>query len=346
MKATDRIGVRLIVIFVTITTILVTLFGAFSYVSSKRLMEQQLNDQVRRAVGRLQIGLPAPIWNFDSKQLDALLDAEMGDPSIAAIVVLNTKKVFVAGRIQTEDGTATRATADSKASGDKVAEEFKFDDAGQLKAVGTVEVYLSRAQIDRALRNEVIQIVIQALILNLALIATMVIGLRAVVLRSLNRVRTALETISSGDADLTRRLAITRHDEIGEVARFFNIFVERLQVIIQQVRESTDALGHATHEIASGNMDLSSRTERQASSLQETAASMEELTTTVQKNTDNAHQANQMAAAASNVAAQGGAVVSQVILTMGSINASSKKIVDIISVIDGIAFQTNILALR
>ena len=346
MKTTDRIDVRLIVIFVSITTILVTLFGAFSYVSSKRLMEQQLNDQIRRAVGRLQIGLPAPIWNFDAKQLDALLDAEMGDPSIAAILVQNTKKVFVAGRIQTEDGTAARATADTKASGDKVAEEFKFDDAGQLKAVGTVEVYLSRAQIDRALRNEIIQIVIQALVLNLALIATMVIGLRAVVLRSLNRVRSALETISTGDADLTRRLAITRQDEIGEVSRFFNTFVERLQLIIQQVRESTDALGHATHEIASGNMDLSSRTERQASSLQETAASMEELTATVQKNTDNAHQANQMAAAASHVAAQGGEVVSQVILTMGSINDSSKKIVDIISVIDGIAFQTNILALN
>jgi methyl-accepting chemotaxis protein len=187
---------------------------------------------------------------------------------------------------------------------------------------------------------------LQVVVLNVALVIAVVVGLKAVVMASLTRVRTALEVISSGDADLTRRLEVRRHDEVGEVARLFNVFVERLQKIILQVRESTDALANATSEIASGNMDLSSRTERQASSLEETAASMEELTTTVKRNTDNARQANQMASAASSVAAKGGAVVSQVIDTMGSINESSKKIVDIIAVIDGIAFQTNILALN
>lgn len=346
MKVTDRISVRLIVIFVSITTLLVSLFGVFSYVSSKRTMEQQLNEQVRRAVSRLQIGLPAPIWNFDAKQLDTLLDAEMGDPSIAAIIVQNAKKAFAAGRVRDENGKMVAAKADSAPKGDKVAEEFKFDDSGQMKTVGTVEVYMSRDEMERALRAEVIQVIAQVLVLNLALVAALVVGLNTVLMRSLNRIRSALETISSGDADLTRRLTVHREDEIGEVARLFNVFVERLQKIIRQVRQSTDTLGHATSEIASGNMDLSSRTERQASSLEETAASMEELTSTVKRNTDNARQANQMAVAASDVAAKGGAVVSQVISTMGSINESSKKIVDIIAVIDGIAFQTNILALN
>ncbi len=346
MKVSDRISVRLIVIFVSITTLLVSLFGVFSYVSSKRAMEQQLDEQVRRAVSRLQIGLPAPIWNFDAKQLDTLLDAEMGDPSIAAIIVQNAKKAFAAGRVRDENGKMVTAKADSALKGDKVAEEFKFDDSGQLKTVGTVEVYMSRDQIERALRAEVVQVIAQVLVLNVALVAALVIGLNTVLMRSLNRIRSALETISSGDADLTRRLTVHREDEIGEVARLFNVFVERLQKIIRQVGQSTESLGHATSEIASGNMDLSSRTERQASSLEETAASMEELTSTVKRNTDNARQANQMAVAASDVAAKGGAVVSQVISTMGSINESSKKIVDIIAVIDGIAFQTNILALN
>lgn len=346
MKVSDRISVRLIVIFVSVTTMLVSLFGVFSYVSSKRSMEQQLDEQIRRAVSRLQIGLPAPIWNFDAKQLDTLLDAEMGDPSIAAIMVQNAKKTFAAGRVRDESGKMVAAKADSTPKGDKVAEEFKFDDSGQMKTVGTVEVYMSRDQMERALRSEVIQVVVQVLVLNLALVAALVVGLNTVLMSSLNRIRSALETISSGDADLTRRLTVHRDDEIGEVARLFNVFVERLQNIIRQVRLSTDTLGHATSEIASGNMDLSSRTERQASSLEETAASMEELTSTVKRNTDNARQANQMAAAASDVAAKGGAVVSQVINTMGSINESSKKIVDIIAVIDGIAFQTNILALN
>ncbi|MDL2354784.1 MAG: methyl-accepting chemotaxis protein, partial [Pseudomonadota bacterium] len=121
---------------------------------------------------------------------------------------------------------------------------------------------------------------------------------------------------------------------------------DALAKIVGQVRASTDLIATASAEIAAGNLDLSSRTEQQASSLEETAASMEELTSTVRQNADNARQANQLAASASDVASKGGAVVARVVDTMASINDSSKKIVDIISVIDGIAFQTNILALN
>ncbi len=116
--------------------------------------------------------------------------------------------------------------------------------------------------------------------------------------------------------------------------------------IVGQVRVGTDSIANASGEIAAGNLDLSTRTEQQASSLEKTASSMEELTATVKQNADNARQANQLAASASEVARKGGTVVSQVVETMGSINESAKKIVDIISVIDSIAFQTNILALN
>ena len=121
---------------------------------------------------------------------------------------------------------------------------------------------------------------------------------------------------------------------------------DSLVKIVSQVRTGTDAIATASSQIAAGNLDLSSRTEQQASSLEETASSMEELTSTVKQNADNARQANQLAVSASEVAVKGGAVVSEVVDTMSSINASSKKIVDIIGVIDGIAFQTNILALN
>ncbi|MFC6520047.1 methyl-accepting chemotaxis protein [Undibacterium arcticum] len=116
--------------------------------------------------------------------------------------------------------------------------------------------------------------------------------------------------------------------------------------IVGQVRVGTDTIATASSEIATGNLDLSSRTEQQAGSLEKTTSSMKELTTTVRQNADNAREANQLAASASEVARQGGVVVAQVVDTMGSINESAKKIVDIISVIDGIAFQTNILALN
>jgi methyl-accepting chemotaxis protein len=152
------------------------------------------------------------------------------------------------------------------------------------------------------------------------------------------------ETVSAGD--LTSDIVIDSNDETGKLMAALKAMNDSLVGIVGQVRSGTDTISTASSEIASGNMDLSSRTEEQASSLEETASSMEELTSTVKFNAENARQANQLAIAASQVATKGGTVVSEVVATMGSINESSRKIVDIISVIDGIAFQTNILALN
>jgi len=146
--------------------------------------------------------------------------------------------------------------------------------------------------------------------------------------------------------DLTQTVDKAFAGIFGQLKNDANGTVAQLARTIRNVAEATDAINIAANEIANGNTDLSQRTEEQASSLEETASSMEELTATVKQNADNARQANQLAATASEVALKGGSVVSQVVATMGSITDSSKKIVDIISVIDGIAFQTNILALN
>jgi methyl-accepting chemotaxis protein len=146
--------------------------------------------------------------------------------------------------------------------------------------------------------------------------------------------------------DLTSRIETTRQDETGQLLLALKEMNASLSTIVGEVRLGTGTIATASSEIASGNQDLSSRTEAQASALEETASSMIELTTTVRQNSDNARQADALAQSASAVALRGGSVVSQVVDTMESINASSKKIVDIIGVIDGIAFQTNILALN
>ncbi|MGV7209629.1 methyl-accepting chemotaxis protein [Oxalobacteraceae bacterium A2-2] len=148
------------------------------------------------------------------------------------------------------------------------------------------------------------------------------------------------------DGDLNRNIEVSSACETGQLMQALKDMTHNLQRLVAQVRIGTDTIATASGEIASGNQDLSSRTEQQASSLEETASSMEELTSTVKQNADNARQANQLAASASAVAVRGGDVVGQVVGTMASINDSSHKIVDIISVIDGIAFQTNILALN
>jgi methyl-accepting chemotaxis protein len=152
------------------------------------------------------------------------------------------------------------------------------------------------------------------------------------------------ETVASGD--LSSTVEVTSRDEMGQLMQALKHMNDSLQKIVGEVREGTDAIATASGEIASGNLDLSARTEQQASALEETASSMEELTSTVKQNADNARQANVLAGSASDVAVQGGQVVSRVVDTMGEINASARKIVDIIGVIDGIAFQTNILALN
>ena len=148
------------------------------------------------------------------------------------------------------------------------------------------------------------------------------------------------------DGDLTQAIEVHSRDEAGQLMAALQTMNGRLQQIVGEVRVSTDTISTASSEIASGNLDLSARTESQAGSLEETASAMEELTSTVKQNADNARQANQLAASASQIAQEGGNVVGRVVVTMNTINDSSKKIVDIISVIDGIAFQTNILALN
>ena len=162
--------------------------------------------------------------------------------------------------------------------------------------------------------------------------------------RPLQRAVEIARTVAAGD--LSQKVEVTSRDETGQLMLALQEMTASLVGIVNDVRHGTDSIAVSSREIAAGNLDLSSRTEQQAGSLEETASAMEELTSTVKQNADNARQANQLALTASSVASEGGQVVDRVVDTMGAIDASSRKIVDIISVIDGIAFQTNILALN
>jgi methyl-accepting chemotaxis protein-1 (serine sensor receptor) len=180
----------------------------------------------------------------------------------------------------------------------------------------------------------------------LGLLLALVIGYRLVraITGPLDEAVRIASAVASGD--LTQRIAAGANDETGKLMQALKRMNDSLKDIVTQVRAGTDTIVTASGQIASGNMDLSSRTEQQASSLEETASSMEELNSTVRQNEDNARAANQLAVAASAVAARGGQVVSEVVQTMGAINGASRRIADIIGVIDGIACQTNILALN
>ena len=162
--------------------------------------------------------------------------------------------------------------------------------------------------------------------------------------RPLGQALTQARAVASGD--LTGRVPVQGQDEVAGLLHALQEMQDRLSTLVSQVRSGVDSMGTASQEIAKGNADLSQRTEQTASSLQQTASSMEQLTGTVRQTADSARTANQLASSASTVAQRGGEVVAQVVSTMDDINASSKKIADIIGTIDGIAFQTNLLALN
>jgi methyl-accepting chemotaxis protein-1 (serine sensor receptor) len=275
---------------------------------------------------------------------------------------------------------ATAATADEKALSDKFAADQKaFLDKALLPAIaasrggnvlrvteivnGPMEELIrpvragATALIDLQLREakkafEISQIrfsnvrnlSIGAVVFGVLLAGFMAFWLINLIARPLHEAVRIAKGVAAGD--LTQRIAVDSTNETGQLLQALKDMNDSLSNTVRTVRRGTETITVASGEIASGNADLSSRTESQAGSLEETASSMEELTSTVRQNADNARQANQLVVNASEVAVKGGAVVGQVVSTMGSIKDSSRKIVDIIGVIDGIAFQTNILALN
>ncbi len=218
-----------------------------------------------------------------------------------------------------------------------------------LQKISGSEIYLALV-IDKKNALEALdQLLIMSIVVLLVMLAILLplsTWLVGRMLSGLRRVRDAMSEIAQGGGDLSRHIDVDGQDEVAQTAHAFNQFLEQLRVMVVDVRSATDSIAIGASEIASGNMDLSGRTEQQASSLEQTSASMEELTAAVKNNAANAREANKMALNASGVATQGGEVVGRVVDTMQGITDSSRKIVDIISVIEGIAFQTNILALN
>ena len=200
-------------------------------------------------------------------------------------------------------------------------------------------VAVSDATVDR---QEMIIMVLAALAVALAVVVAW--RITRSITEPLKEAVSVASAVAAGD--LTQRVETNRKDELGELITALGAMKTSLVNTVGQVRAATDSINTASLEIASGNQDLSARTEQAASNLEETAASMEQLTSTVRQSADAARQANQLASSAAEIAARGGQVVGQVVTTMDEINHSSKKISDIIGVIDGIAFQTNILALN
>jgi methyl-accepting chemotaxis protein len=294
-----------------------------------------------------------PMWQADMdktseistasrKRLIELIDSEQGKKLITEIdarrEAYRTPRAAVLKRRQAGEDVTAILERELKPLADNYSESIhKLEEFQQKRYDASLEQAEENASQGRL-------ILIVGSVLALLLGAAAAVVLTRSITGPLRQAARSARFIADGD--LTQPIESVGRDEAAELLQALKAMQDNLVGIVGNVRSGTDTIATASSQIAAGNHDLSSRTEQQASSLEETAASMEELTSTVKQNADNARQANQLAVSASGVAVKGGSVVADVVGTMGAINASSRKIVDIIGVIDGIAFQTNILALN
>jgi len=378
MKINDlKIGVRLGGAFAAVLALMVFMLGSAmwqlnSITEAKRMMAEtaskaKLAQEWRQGivtnsvatVAKFKTAVPEDLAYYDEgmkiisvragelqKTLEASISSEDGKALLAGVAEQRSKYSALRDqgfKMKTElgvDSPELKAFLDSKVLPEMrnyitTVEKFStFQENLFQEANGRIDIISTAAQ-----RTLVILGVI-------AMLASAAFGwlLTRSITVPLGRAVGLAQRVASGD--LTAKIQVDSRDEVGDLTAALKAMNENLLKTVTEVRAGTETIVTASQEIASGNLDLSSRTEEQASSLEETASSMEELTSTVRQNADNARQANVLAKNASEIATRGGAVVSQVVNTMASINESSKKIADIIGVIDGIAFQTNILALN
>ncbi|HJV00567.1 MAG TPA: methyl-accepting chemotaxis protein [Burkholderiaceae bacterium] len=281
--------------------------------------------------------------NAIQKQLEPMLDSP--EEKVLLEAVANVRKNYAATRdavfkLKKTDQEATRQLVDTKLEGQFAAY------LSNVEKIGAYEAEVGRtlaAQVQQQYRDG--QRFLLALMAGGLMLGSWFAYLIATsITRPLHKAVQVAQTVAAGN--LNSKIDVRSADETGMLLQALKDMNASLVNIVGQVRQGTETIATASSQIASGNLDLSARTEQQASSLQQTASSMEQLTATVKQNGDSSRQAHTLALSASEVAVKGGTVVEEVVDTMGMINASARKIVDIIAVIDGIAFQTNILALN
>src|SRR5262245_57985238 len=308
-------------------------FSAASAYLGARSQEAEMLGQLEQEAGRLAELLARDSANalfiFQYGMLEATVRAFSNDPAVRMIEIKDKSgKVVIASGAQERRGL-TVATREVKSGG---------------QVIGSVTVGLSAEPVERAVRAAWGRLAIREVIGLVLLFAVLAFLIRSVVARPLAQMVVLLQDIAEGN--LTRRLEVTSRDEVGELARWFNVSLGRVHEIIGEVRQAASHAATASAQLSGAAAQLSTGAQEQASSLEETAASLEEITGTVKQNADSARQASRLALASRETAEKGGQVVTAAVSAMQGINNASKKIGDIVTLIDELAFQTNLLALN
>jgi len=299
-----------------------------------RSQEEEMLGQMEQEAGRLAELLARDsahaLFIFQYGMLEAIVRAFGNDPAVRLIEIKDKsgKVVIASGGTQERRGLMV-ATREVKSGG---------------QVIGSVTLGLSAEPVERAVRAAWRRLAIREVIGLVLLLAVLAFLIRRVVARPLAQMVGLLQEIAEGN--LTKRLEVTNRDEVGELARWFNVSQDRVHEILREVRQAASHTATASAQLSAAATQLSTGAQEQASSLEETAASLEEITGTVKQNADSAHQASQLALASRETAEEGGQVVTAAVTAMHDINNASRKIADILTLIDELAFQTNLLALN
>ena len=353
------ISKRLNIVFVSVVTVVLVGSGALNYFTAKGDLDQRRQEQSAALTTRLKLGVPAMVWNFDQRQLAMTLEAEMMDQDIIGILIKNKDDV-TAGRLRDTEGKLRPAVKEDKLTGAVQTFTLDFIEGDNTKQVGELEFAISSARADAALLDLIIKIIAQIVVLNAILIFTLSMSLRRMVFKPLDRIRIALQEIASGKADLTKRLDVGERNEIGDVAHWFNTFVEQLQRIVRHVVESTQGLAEAEKIMSIGIEQSAQRANEQSEIITSMAAAMEQMTVGISHVSDQSSEVRVASEQSSVLARSGSVAVTELISEIRQISESvnhssetieelgreSEKISKVANVIKEIADQTNLLALN
>jgi len=338
--------------------VLLVLFGIYNQVQTRSTLKIGLDKQIEASVYRLEQSLPSTLWNFETEQLQSIVLSEVSAQEVRGIFVFDKSKLIF-GRMMNAEGEITESELPKDIDSKKEVTLF-FDDEGTKNDVGRLVVLVDESAIDNLLSESLMRTIIQIVLMVVLLVAVSTILLKKIVIAPLEELGQALSDISQGEGDLTKRLAVTADNEIGSLAGDFNVFVDKIQLLVQQVVGSMTSMSELIQDLVDVAQTTSAGVQAQGQETEQVAAAINEMSATSQDVSKNAGGAAASASSADKEALEAKSVVAMTIDSIGllaneiengvqvinDLGIDVDNITSMVGVIQGIAEQTNLLALN
>lgn len=347
MTLMKSISFKLIMAALVTVTLLVVIFGVYDYVAQSERLRHKQDTQLTLVASRLQLSLPSAVWNYEESQMTRILDSEQQSEDVSFLSFHNDKGEQIA-----------KSKGDVSGKIKEIKLQYIEDDTPI--DIGSVKIYVDDTSIKEELSSLAFRAILKGLLLDIFLVTALSILFSRVITRPLTQVANALENIASGEGDLTRRLNVSRDDEIGQVSISFNLFVEKIQTLVQSIQVSVDDVFRAARNVHSGAEasrghvhDQQMETDQVAAAITQMSASAKEISSSVQLSADSALQANMDAKEVSSIIKQSidsihdlSSQLTEAATVVTSLEQNVTGIVSVLDVIRSIADQTNLLALN